>query len=287
VNKIVSTFLLSTCAFIFGAPDDIVGGWPDFEKPEQIRNETFIITPAHSGSHYLRFTLVKFTEHPICYLSAKASDPLQNKLTAGARHLKCDLTKRPYFWGHGIGPISNVNSQNNKLLMSFRNFKEKLSRDCVATYKHLLGKDKSVDHLDFIGYLESQIYGERHGFQQVIERLKLFEKWDPNNKLLVYYENLVDRPESSFREILSFLNKDPSLVDMTDFEAHKNAILDFYNEKRNLGSITRGKDPLFYSKKMDLSRLKKIDAYLEKTYPVLWEKYFSRYASKKEELCAK
>ena len=255
--------------------------WPDFANPSSIQDRVFIITPGYSGTHYLTFTLVKLTQRPFYHISANASDPLEKKLCVKFLKEEFDFTKEPIFWGHGPGRIQAVNSAHNKLMMSLRNYKEKLARGYVAQLGSKKLTEEEILQLDYISFLEDEIYNEKQAFRELIDRLMVFEKWNKKNKLLLYYEELIENPETQFRKALLFLNESlaPLSELMVHFEEHKESIINYYQDSRGARCVTKGEDTLFYSKLMPQDRLKAIDQFVEKKYPVIWKKYLSRYAS--------
>ena len=141
--------------------------------------------------------------------------------------------------------------------------------------------EEEILQLDYISFLEDEIYNKKQAFRELIDRLMVFEKWNKKNKLLLYYEELIENPETQFRKALLFLNESlaPLSELMVHFEEHKESIINYYQDSRGARCVTKGEDTLFYSKLMPQDRLKAIDQFVEKKYPVIWKKYLSRYAS--------
>ena len=111
-----------------------------------------------------------------------------------------------------------------------------------------------------------------------INNLKKYDSWNPNKRLLVYYEDLIEEPEETFKKILSFFGKDTSLVEilMKDFENFKVEILKKYIKSQGY-SATRGNDIYFHSKKFRPFEIYNMDKAISSRHPKLWEKYLKRY----------
>jgi hypothetical protein len=160
----------------------------------------------------------------------------------------------------------------NKLIFLTRNPKEVLFR------AHLLAfpKQKEPDFLFVKEFLN-----------KYLEPFRIYELWDQENRMLIYYEDFVIDGDAILLDILHFMQVEPTYFE--DFIANKQEyqalLLESYrkqHERNNGGFSVREKpESIFYSKGVRFELLARIDEYIQEREPHLWEQYLKRFESKK------
>lgn len=137
-------------------------------------------------------------------------------------------------------------------------------------------------------YFESMIsiHKDIQTVQKIIQKsksyyfdiLQLYDSWNSNKRLLIYYEDLIQDFENQMKKMLSFLEIDDNNLQsfMENYENLSEQCLHAYTITFGLGS--GGKDLLFHSKNIPRTQLKKIEVIIKRQFPDLWHKYLTRYA---------
>jgi hypothetical protein len=154
------------------------------------------------------------------------------------------------------------NTTTDKIILIIRNPKEALSRHggTEITLPVLLGKEAK-------GNSDPRIY---------FNDIALYDTWNAQNRLLIYYEDLVRKPIETFIMVLLFLEEPFGRIDcfMQEYAAHKKKALSIYK-----ASESEGNDLLYHSKLIDPQHRKQIDRWIEELYPTMWQTYLKiRYA---------
>ena len=111
------------------------------------------------------------------------------------------------------------------------------------------------------------------------ENVGIYDAWDPQKRLLVYYEDLLSSPREELTRILNFLSEPLADLDhfMQEYEKHKKTCLSIYKN-----SESQGKDLLFHSRKTDHLYRESVDRWIEQLYPYWWGIYLKdHYAENK------
>jgi hypothetical protein len=120
------------------------------------------------------------------------------------------------------------------------------------------------------------------------ENLELFDKWDDDKRILFYYEDLINDLPTQLRRLANFLHESERKINLFDQMALDEEIMDklkllilnsYENEMRIIGgSMSKGKDPKFHSRKISKEKLELFDQYVIDDAYHLWKKYLQRYA---------
>lgn len=239
-----------------------------------------------SDEEYLKRTTIKYAEDQhffltcpksgttmlACYVMGLVNKPCYSLF--GNRlynHLRLDLdySKTYLYHTHTASDLKRVNSKKNKLLFILRNYKECMGRNTKRPqYIHKFGTEDA-----FISIFQDKnfIY-----LKTYIANLMTFHDWDPDNRLIVYYEDLIENPKKEMERVLIFF-KEPILndIDSQVLEDIRCKSLTFYQKKH--GSITKGKNLSHYSDALSDEAIVQIDESMKNSYPDLWKNYLSRY----------
>lgn len=222
-------------------------------------SNTYLLSPGRSGTHLLMYTISYLTKRP-------CGDGRFNEITQVNPNLpriyQIHLPENAFQWYQ-----KKLDRENDYLILIIRDYKEQLLR---AT---------SDDYLQVLNILKSPkgTWG-----LQIFEDLEEFEQWNPEHRLLIYYEELIAHPEPVCRDILTLLDaSDIYLNEFIDnFEFHFDAPLQYYHQTHG-GSFSKGKDFHYHTSLLPKGIDEAMDAIVIENYPLLTEKYLKRYIQKK------
>lgn len=212
-----------------------------------------VLTPPKSGTHWLLYSLA--------YLTKRDSFADQRY----AYTIQIDKSKPPIYHAHILSEKDYSDTQD-KLILLIRDFKESLFRFYRHQYS-VLFQELKPDSLNN----PKNFY---------FKTLKTFESWNPENRLLLFYEDLIGNPKETLKKALSFLNESDELLDefLKNIETHKKISVDFYFTKPEYGRpVTQGKDPTFHQRKAGVSTCRRLVDLIKSYYPEYTKKYLSRY----------
>ncbi len=220
---------------------------------------TFLLSYPRSGNTWLRYICERTTHCPT-FMKAGLGKRIDQPLAWSCGFDDLDWSKPPIEKAHLRRELNGSNSApGNKLIVLIRNPKEALMRTQhkLITMDILLGKEK--------GYVKGSDY---------FDAISVYDSWDADKRLLVYYENLLTNPGPEIARILNFLNEPLTALDdfMRDYQKHKKICLDLYKDGES-----KGEDLLFHSKKTYPAYRLLVDQWIEQLYPVWWNKYLKQY----------
>ena len=266
----IFSLLVPVICFSREWPD--VGGILDFSKPESISNRLFILTNPKSGSHLLLYSIMKITQRPL-----RGRVPLwhfeNDPPFFPPENIMCyplDFSKQTIYWGHEYHLLRPLNHSCNKLLFILRNYKENISSQL------LLDHNMQDGSLNLGKLLLEEVLNEGIIFREYLERLKVFDEWDPNYKCLVSFEDLTNYPNYFVPQVLSFIEDDSNHdYFVSHYHEFKIELRERYREKgKDTGSNS---DTSFFSKQISKEILQTIDQHVQNAYPDLWNKYLNQF----------
>ena len=257
---ILNIFLI-TCAHARYLPIAKAGldRWYD----DQTSLRTYLLSFPRSGNTWLRYCLEVLTKRPTLEKMEEVILDYNRPLGFSFPEVGTDFEKSPIWKMHTIDWFNNkfqsYHPDQETLIFVLRNPKEVISRQCGTINVKML-KDKN------------------HFQQHYFINLEIFHHWNPDKRHLIYYEDLMENPQETLRELLLFLNEDPSAVDefMQHYKEHKAKSLKIYQSFST--SVTKGNSMTHHSKKIHHTERIAIDSFIKATYPELWNNYLSRYA---------
>lgn len=228
--------------------------WPK-DRPDS--GGLYLITKGACGSHWLMYCIQNLAHIPI-YAKSKPWNYLDEAITPNRQNSAI------YFDHNGFIDRS-VNSKTNRLVVVVRNYRECLLR--VVKVRGL--------HLNYL-FCKNDLYEEYLAF------IRLFHRWDPKMRLLIRYEDLIANPKATLKEVLDFYGLDDSRLDtfMTNFHAHKQRSLAFYNQHQGAkrSAISNGNHLQYHSQALTPKQCRIIDQRMKYLSNALWKKYLSQYA---------
>jgi hypothetical protein len=206
--------------------------------------KTFLLSYPRSGNTWMRYCLEYLTQRPTFHQNYQNSI---NKPLAWRAQFEIDCEKAPIEKVHILEGLPYDKSVD-KLILLVRNPKEAIKRH-----------EKKIITYDLLKI--SKLY---------FTDISIYDSWDPQNRILIYYEDFIKNPESTLRMVCNFLNEPVTkLADfMNNYEKHQKTAIGLYGESR-----TQGKDLLAHSREMGPELCRKADAWIEELYPEVWHKY--------------
>lgn len=157
--------------------------------------------------------------------------------------------------------IYKYNKETDNLICIVRNYKESVVGHGLAKFNFERFKDKTKGQGSF----------------DYMSVLKIFDE-NNNDKLLIYYEDLLSNPEIEINKIVAYCKQFGGKTDCNEFinniTEHRRKSLLLYGMEN---SKSKGEYVHFYSKKLTDEMKAKMDEHLQNKFPVLFEKYLKRY----------
>lgn len=221
-----------------------------YEKLIGLQKMNYLISYPRSGNTWVRFILEKISGLPTAGIQGPESLSIDQP-----------IHKRPHFKKH----LENVNgdpiiykahyprhiySFDGKLILIARDPKE-----CIVRHTSAL----NTRDLD-----------------EYMELIKLYDQWS-GNKLLIYYEDLLQNPSETILSIVSFmdLNQESYRNFMSKYDYFFDLSVKGYVYK-NIKSETGGKKIKFHQKKLTKQQIDIFNLYIEDKYQDL-KNYINRY----------
>jgi hypothetical protein len=223
---------------------------------------TFLLSYPRSGNTWTRYWVEYLTGRP----------------TFHRFNLK-DSRNHPIGWQAGfeinpeLPPIEKVHTQKeiekaggdcaqDKLILIVRNPKEALSRHGgrEITCQVLQGDGSK-------GNSDPRIY---------FKNIAVYDSWNPEKRLLIFYEDLLAKPIQTIITVLIFLESSFDKIDsfVANYKLHKKNAIKLYK-----ASESKGNDLLYHSKMIAPDHRKQIDAWINELYPHIWQTYLcDKYA---------
>ncbi len=225
-----------------------------FSQPAE-EAQGWLLSSAKSGNTWVRYCIEQLTDYDT------SPSLLEKKPPGTPLMIKAHLLESDTY---------EMNNSSKKLILLVRNYKELICRYSSRNEKHRINLQKVNAILQLINA------GTWHYFFN----LEDYDRWSEDKKLLIYYEDLIEKPSETLARLVRFLDGDPERVKnfMARYEEHKRKALRIY-DREYAGSDTKGKGTLHHSKKLSTRFLQQIDDLVREHYPEIMEKYLLRYAT--------
>lgn len=151
------------------------------------------------------------------------------------------------------------------LVVIVRNYKE-------AIIRH--NKDHEDCDQDFKFYKSLSLEASYPNISY-LHPIHTYDNW-PNDKFLIYYEDLVEKPEDTIRFIGNMMDLDVESF-LVSYERHKRQSIELYSTLGNR-SETGGEKVVHHSQHLDLYKQLEWDFHLAWNYPELYDTYLTRYS---------
>lgn len=228
-------------------------------NPQRAHDCTFLISFPRSSQHWMKSCIEILSGIPI--YSLYDGYELQNPL-----NVPLDHRKKPCFVTHFPDWVEGAPTNKNRLFVVVRNYKECIIRRAISFGRSFdFNKDRS-------------------SFDLYAQILQYYDAWDPDHRLLLYYEDIITHPEEEMRKLSVFLKGSQERYEdfVTNYNVYQKRSCNYYEQlqKERGGSMTRGKSPIYHSAKLSPQKLKRFDQEIQNRLgSELFNKYLSRYTS--------
>jgi len=233
--------------------------------------EMYVLTAPGSGKHWLCYCLCEMTGRELVvnrginqYNSFKA---LQKGFDRG----KIYAANNPKaLW------LLRENVNQDILITIVRNYREMFIRKYHETDDVILELIRQEQSNDF----DSRKYGcYTSPYNHYFNNLRCFDKWNEENRYMVYYEDFMDQPQETLVKLAEFLREhiDPERVEpfISNIEQHAAKCLEIFSRKSETTKKPEGL--LDYSLEIGSQDCVKIDTIVESLFSYYFTKYLSRY----------
>jgi hypothetical protein len=266
----IRIFFLLFLIPLFSENEEIEQYYPNYKVPQS--DYLYLLTEPRSGTHWVQSSIQYLTERRVLPFEKKriaTFDP--EAFGCNIFDISIDATKTPFFRTHceksmkGSFKKIPAFSKRNKLVFLTRNYKEIFPRRVRI-------RSNSDDW-------NSALRTSRFILYDYMRKIAFFDKWDPENSMLIYYEDLISNPEEIITKLAEFLDV-PSQRLSSYLENQKELrkkSFDYYAAKVPTGTVTTGNETKFHSLTLEKEIIGRIDSIIHSLNPRLAEKYLSRY----------
>ena len=240
-----------------------------FSTHSILNAKDFIYSYPRCGNTWMRYSLE--------YLTKRASKMLDtnrmNRPLGELYDLGLDYKREPFYKAHDplmMEKRGPVDPKKDRLIFVIRDYRECLTNNLIKR------KKVAETLLDALIYMDKRVSTQNRNFM-FFENLKLFDKWPEENKILVYYEDLLLQPKKVLSKVLDFLQESSTHLDLfiENLAHHKQNSLQVYDYFE--GTASRGENLTFHQESLDPLDKKLARQYLLEKYPELSRKYLKRY----------
>ena len=236
-------------------------------KTQNASNAHFLAAFPRSGQNFFHYFIQGVSERPICAF---------NGMIHSLPHMTHDLKKSPFYVMHNLYQIWKVPSKTNKYIALVRNYKECFIREMKAQKLSYTNPSQLLD-LKINSHTFLEIY---------LGILKLYDRWKPENRLLVYYEDVVKSPEMVAKKLAKFLNEPESNAEtfIKQYDEICQCAIRYYNtiQKKEGGSMTKGKSLIHHSESLCQKELVEFDELMRTHCGDIFDKYLNHYAENQD-----
>ncbi|MDX8430445.1 MAG: sulfotransferase domain-containing protein [Candidatus Algichlamydia australiensis] len=226
-------------------------------------SKNILLSVPRSGSHWLLYGVGFLCLEPFSndFLYARGKNCNHSSNFANPFGLDIDESKPPFLVRtHRSSHVQKQRKTQNKLILIVRNPLESL----VSRKKFHKSAQPNVINRENLDYY--------------LNYLRVFDSWNKKNRLLVYYEDLIEEPQRVFEEILVFLGKPLDRMELffQDYDYYRETAMNAYSNHFNYGAVSNG-EVLYHSKKVKKKNASFVKEFLQDSEPEIYFDYLSRY----------
>ncbi len=222
--------------------------------------KTILFTTPRSGVNLVSCCMLAVTRKPIGLFPNLIHPRANSRLNL---ELISDL---PFIYRtHYLMKSTEIPSDYERLIHLTRNPKELLFRNFSISTKKDLQKT------------QVQIF-----LNEYLDRFRTYENWSVGNRLLIFYEDVIQHLDQILIEILNFSSEPPLFWDdyISNKQSYINQIYDSYtNQWQGNHGVSAVKKPeaVYYTKDIEVDLLQYIDQIVREKAPIIWDKYLKRF----------
>lgn len=176
--------------------------------------------------------------------------------------------------------IQKDHNHKDVLVLVLRNYREAMLRDAAENVKDVVSRICSWKAFNYLDNFPNACFIQARN--SLINNIRCYDKWDPDKRILIHLEDLIDDPRKELSKVLKFFDKEHRADILENFlnniDMHKDVCLGIYGSQG--GSKSKGEDHLYHTKKAGEAGARKIDKVMRESFPYYFEKYLKRYELK-------
>ena len=219
-----------------------------------------LLSYQRSGNTWLRYCLEYLTKRPsLCnHLKNKINSPIGNIIGWEIDKSKSCIWK--FHHERNLTAFGKSDPSRDLLILLVRNYKECIPRQVKRKANR---------------FNESVFYNLEKAY---LSNISVYEKWNPSNRLMIYYEDLILNPYETLKSVLFFIKDSDVLLNefIQNYLFHKKESLKIY-DVYEIPNKTKGDSIIFHSKFVSDAILQKMDRVVMEKYPLFFRKYLHRY----------
>ena len=220
-------------------------------------SKIILLSYPRSGNTWVRYILEFLSKRPTQGYDHKTDVPLGARTNIGV-----DLKAPPI----AVKSHRELGGKDDKLLVIVRDYREAITRHAKA------GEHKTPEKMK--KHFIQETGGKEHKGVDYITVIQTYEEFE-GDKLLVYYEDLINKPTEQVERIIEFAGIDKRFLTefLHNYEKHKAASLGAYSP----GSHTKGTNLKHHSSALSSEFVSFMTAHVKKAHPELFDKYLKKY----------
>ncbi len=240
---------------------------------ETFANEGRILFLSHpkSGTRWGLYCICTLTERSLDFRLGDRSYNLIKGAVPNDRPNGCVLA------GHTPYTFGKIDTSSDKLILILRNYRESMLSWAHQFQRVVQNIDQEIKNSPMGRELDEVCASRRWGY---FNNLQCYDLWNPEKRLLIYYEDFVSDPESVLAEVVDFLEieRGGEILEefLQNFETHQDTLLS-KAFRGNLRDNAKNKDLLQHSKRIGIGEAKKLDEKVKQSFPYLFDTYLSRF----------
>lgn len=226
---------------------NVINGFGLYQRP-------LLASYSRSGTNWIRYIVEYISGCPT---------PGQKRLISGNNYY-VDRAHRAY-------PVMKF---YKRVVLIIRDY-----RECILRYY----KGTWSDHPDVVALLTDE--GLKQPACWYIKNIEAFDAFQ-GEKLLIYYEDLLEKPEETITELSEFLGLDQKKTQffLEDIDVHFQNSVNAYTRGGKRSETSSTKDVSFHAKtKLTLDQVKEFDEFYFSRCPDLANKYLRRYDTRNQQ----
>lgn len=220
-------------------------------------SKIILLSYPRSGNTWVRYIFEFLSKRPTQGYDHKTDAPLGKRVDIGV-----DLSAPPI----AVKSHNELGGPDDKLLVVVRDYKEAITRHAKAGGWNT--DQKLKEH-----FIQETSGKERAGVDYV-KILQLYDEYE-GDKLLVYYEDLIEKPKDTITKIVKWSCISDEYVHLLfeNFEEHKKNSIKSYSPKSHSG----GSNLKFHSSQLKPEFISFMTDHIKNKHPNVFDKYLKRY----------
>ncbi len=183
--------------------------------------------------------------------------------------------------------LHKANQINDYLIVIVRNYRECFIRGMLQERENgeaLFEPQEVLTKVELLRSLDSIPDCYDTNAIDYINVLRCYDEWNPEKRILVYYEDLIEDFDLTMKNCLISMNVDIQCTSLDEFLMQKRERLAESRNNYRFGETVSENDINHHTKKwLSIDVIKQIDMEMKTNFPYFWDKYLSHYEFHEDE----